>query len=118
MALDGDGRLRVLAEPEALLLQRGPGLGAQIRLIEGEEDAVADVDDEVLGRTRRRAVRRRRSGRAGRAADPGVCRPVRSGLARGEQRDCGENAQQLHADRMSTRLHISHYCATRMTAST
>ncbi len=56
MALDGEGVARVALQPADLLVEgRGRGRG-QVGRVGLEEDAVADIDDEVLGAAGRRGT--------------------------------------------------------------
>src|SRR5690606_41097604 len=56
VAFDADRDLRIAGQPGGLGVQTRLGLGADRIGVEVEIDAVADVDDEVLLRTRRRGA--------------------------------------------------------------
>ena len=58
MALDDEGVVRILLQPLDLAVQRGDGLLGEVGRIDEEEDAVADIDGEVLGAARASPRRR------------------------------------------------------------
>ncbi|MCY1225910.1 hypothetical protein D9M72_381220 [compost metagenome] len=53
MTFDGDGIVRILGKPLSLTVERLLGVGANRSRVRVEEDAVADIDGEVLLRTGR-----------------------------------------------------------------
>src|SRR5690606_38481706 len=98
MAFDRDRVLRVTLQPLGLLGKRLLRIGADQRRIEIEEDAVADIDREVLSGTRRR-------GTCTETQITGIVREVLLGCATGN----GERHEKGDSDRATcNRLDTAH----------
>ncbi|MNY50085.1 hypothetical protein D3C86_1855620 [compost metagenome] len=92
MAFDGDGIVRILGKPLSLTVERLLGVGADRGRVRVEEDAVADIDGEVLLRTRRCGAR---------AAETKLARAARKVLLRRAASD-GKGHDKCDHDRVAS----------------
>src|SRR5208282_66623 len=75
MAFDRDFHVLIFLEPGCLALKRLLAFRLDVRLVEVEEDAIADVLDEILARTRRGVAARGRRALTGGAGGKQQHRP-------------------------------------------